>query len=77
MLDNMDSSVIQQELMRATVSVREFARTYDCTVKYVYDLLTADKIEGAEKVDGVWRIPRATLKELMRQREERDGKGST
>lgn len=38
-------------------TVRETAVTLRCTLKNVYDLLHACRLEGAEKVGRTWHIP--------------------
>jgi hypothetical protein len=40
-----------------TLSVKEVARRKRCTVKYVYDLLAADRLQGARKHGKKWSIP--------------------
>lgn len=47
--------------MKNTLSVREVARRLGCTLKYVYDLLYAGKLVGAQKCGKVWQIPNSAL----------------
>lgn len=46
------------------ISPTDMARQRGCTVKYVYDLLAAGRIPGAQKVGKKWVIPKRALKEL-------------
>jgi len=45
------------------LSVRQTAHELKCTLKYVFDLLYAGKLEGATKVGGRWRIPFAAVEQ--------------
>ena len=56
-----------------TLSVRETAQRLGCSLKWVFDLLYAAKLTGAEKVRGQWRIPVAAIEQRLRQREARNG----
>ena len=54
------------------ITVREAAQAMDCTLKYVFDLLYANKLKGARKVGRVWKIPVESIEERLRQRENRN-----
>lgn len=53
----------------ATLSVPETARELNCTLKYVFDLLYAGKLQGAIKVRGKWAIPLAAVDRWRRRKE--------
>jgi len=53
-----------------TVTVRDAARRMSCTLKYVYDLVYAGKLQ-ARKSGREWRIPLAAVEARMQQRESR------
>ena len=52
-----------------TVTVYEAARLCDCTSQWIRVLLAEQRLEGARKVDGVWRIPAAALEPIKARRE--------
>jgi excisionase family DNA binding protein len=52
-----------------TISPKEMARARGCTLKYIYDLLAAERIPGAEKRGKVWRIPASSLARMAGQRD--------
>jgi excisionase family DNA binding protein len=56
--------------MKETLSVRQAAKKFGYTLKYVYDLLYAQKLEGARKNGKIWQIPAAAL-ESWRRRQKR------
>ena len=47
--------------MALFMTVKEMAQLKGCTLKYVYDLLAAGRLRGAEKTGRVWRIPADAL----------------
>jgi excisionase family DNA binding protein len=47
-----------------TLSLRETASTLGCTLKYVYDLLYAKRLNG-EKVGRFWRISTQSVQERL------------
>jgi excisionase family DNA binding protein len=49
-------------------SPREAARKLGYTLKYVYDLLYADRIVGARKVGRRWLIPETSIKARLDKR---------
>jgi excisionase family DNA binding protein len=53
------------------LSVRQTAQEANCTLKYVFDLLYAGKLEGASKVGGRWRIPSNTVEKWCKRRAKR------
>lgn len=58
---------------KTTLSVRETAQRLGCSLKWIFDLLYAAKLPGAEKVRGQWRIPYTAVEAKLREREERLG----
>lgn len=56
-----------------TLSVRETAQRLGCSLKWVFDMLYAARLQGAEKVRGQWRIPAGAVEERLKQRETRNG----
>lgn len=52
------------------LNVYEAARYLDCKSHWVRVLLAEQRIDGAQKVDGQWRIPIAALEALKQQRRE-------
>lgn len=56
-----------------TLSVRETAQRLGCSLKWVFDLLYAAKLSGAQKVRGQWRIPADAVDQRLREREARNG----
>jgi hypothetical protein len=55
------------KLMKADpIAPKDLARRRRWTLKYVYDLLAAERIPGARKVENHWVIPTAALKQLDR-----------
>lgn len=46
-----------------TLTVREAAVQFRYTIPYLYSLLHAERIPGAHRVDGEWRLPAVALKE--------------
>jgi hypothetical protein len=53
------------------MSVRQAAIQRRCCLKWIYDLLHAQRLRGARKVGGEWRIPQSSLKKLQASREKR------
>ena len=52
-----------------TFGIREVAQQLGFTMKYVYDLVYAGKLE-AQKVGKQWRIPAEAIQARMKQRGE-------
>ena len=48
-------------------TVYEAAREAGCTSQWIRTLLAEQRLEGAYKVDGVWRIPAAAIVPLKRR----------
>lgn len=59
--------------MKTMLSVREAAVRMGCTLRYIYDLLHAAKLPGAEKRGKTWRIPAAGVEARLKAREANDG----
>jgi excisionase family DNA binding protein len=47
-------------------SVRQAALKLGCTLKFVYDLLYAGRLAGAEKVGRSWLIPQKSVQARLR-----------
>ncbi len=45
------------------IAPKDLARRRVCTLKYIYDLLTAGRIPGAKKLGKQWSIPAEALKQ--------------
>jgi excisionase family DNA binding protein len=54
--------------MKEVVTVRQTAQKLSCTLKYIYDLLYAGKLDGARKQGKRWEIPASSLDAWKRQR---------
>jgi hypothetical protein len=52
-----------------TLSVYEAARQVGCTSQWIRVLLAEQRLAGAEKIEGQWRIPVAALETLRPRRE--------
>ena len=50
------------------LTVREVATELECTLKFVYDLLWAGRLEGAHKVGRTWEIPTKAVKARIAER---------
>jgi excisionase family DNA binding protein len=55
----------------ATLTVRQAAVQFGYTIPYLYSLLHMERIPGAYRVDGEWRLPLAALKEHQTKRGRR------
>lgn len=53
------------------LSVRQTAQELNYTLKYVFDLLYAGKLEGATKAEGRWRIPSDAVEQWRKRRAKR------
>lgn len=53
------------------LSVRQTAGHMKCSSKYVRDLLYDDKLPGARRVNGQWRIPLSAIEARLKMREAR------
>jgi excisionase family DNA binding protein len=51
-----------------TVTVREVAVRAGCTLTYVYNLVRAERLPGAHKQDGTWRVPKVALDAYLKRR---------
>ena len=45
-----------------SITVREAAVRLSCTLTHVYNLVRAERLTGAYKEDGEWKIPLTSLK---------------
>ena len=52
------------------LNVYEAARYLDCKSHWIRVLLAEQRIDGAQKFDGQWRIPVAALEAFKQQRRE-------
>ena len=62
--------------MDSNVTVRELAVRLGVTMTYAYNLVRAERLAGAFKADGEWRVPSASL-EAYQERRRRRRNGST
>jgi len=51
-------------------TVYEAAREAGCTSQWIRTLLAEQRLEGAYKLEGQWRIPATALEPLKARREE-------
>jgi len=51
-----------------TLSVRQAAIERRCSLKWIRDLLYAERLAGAQKIGKEWRIPREALEKLQPRR---------
>ncbi len=58
--------------MAKTVSTSEAARRLGYTLQYIYSLLYTDKLPGAAKVDGKWKIPVLAIADRLKSRGARN-----
>jgi hypothetical protein len=54
--------------LEGTLNVYEAAREINCTSQWIRVLLAEQRLAGAQKIEGQWRIPAAAL-EKFKQRE--------
>ena len=52
-----------------TLTVYEAARAVGCSSQWIRVLLAEQRLEGASKVEGQWRIPVAALEPIKQRRE--------
>jgi hypothetical protein len=62
-------TVILMEPNADTFNVYEAAKALNCTSQWIRVLLAEQRLTGAHKVDGVWRIPASAL-DVVRQRQQ-------
>ena len=53
------------------LTVRQAAVQLRCTIPYLYNLIHAERLSGAYRVDGQWRLPLAAVKEYQATRSRR------
>lgn len=58
-------------LRKEDFSVPQTAQKLKYTVKYIFDLLYAGKLNGARKVGGRWRIPSASVEQWCKRKGNR------
>jgi excisionase family DNA binding protein len=69
--------------MEANMTVREVAVKLGVTFTHVYNLVRAERLPGAFKADGEWKVPQAALNAYLERRKRRErpviqsGKGGT
>ena len=54
-------------VMETDYTVYEAARELHCTSQWIRVLLAEQRLSGARKVDGVWRIPASALQEVKQR----------
>jgi excisionase family DNA binding protein len=52
-----------------TMTVKEMAVRRGWTLTHTYNLVRAERLPGAFKEDGVWRIPQAALNDYLKRRQ--------
>jgi excisionase family DNA binding protein len=57
--------------MAVNVTVREVAVKLGVTLTYVYNLVRAERLPGAFKEDGEWKVPLTAVKEYETKRRRR------
>jgi len=57
--------------MDSNVTVRELAIRLRVTMTYAYNLVRAERLPGAFKADGEWRVPAAALEAYLERRNRR------
>jgi excisionase family DNA binding protein len=58
--------------MKQTMSIREAAQRLGCTLKYVYDLVYAGRLD-AEKGGRCWQISVSAVESWRKNREAKNG----
>jgi excisionase family DNA binding protein len=58
-------------MLEANVTVREVAVKLGVTLTHVYNLVRAQRLPGAFKADGEWRVPPTALDAYLKRRQER------
>jgi excisionase family DNA binding protein len=53
------------------LTVRQAAVKLQCTIPYVYNLLHAERLSGAYREDGEWRLPLAAVEAYQETRSRR------
>ena len=57
--------------MDSNVTVRELAVRLGVTMTYAYNLVRAERLPGAFKTDGEWKVPAASLVAYLERRQKR------
>jgi predicted site-specific integrase-resolvase len=57
--------------MKANMTVREFAVKVGVTFTHAYNLIRAERLPGAFKEDGEWRLPLTAVQEYETKRRRR------
>ena len=57
--------------MDSNVTVRELAIRLGVTMTYAYNLVRAERLPGAFKADGEWKVPEAALDAYLERRNRR------
>ena len=55
------SILVTVQIVMQTYTVYEAARLLNCTSQWIRVLLAEQRLDGAQKVDGQWRIPEHAL----------------
>jgi len=58
--------------MEGTLTVRGTAISLGVTLTHVYNLVRAERLPGAVKVDGEWKVPQAALNTYLERRRRRE-----
>ncbi len=60
-------------MLEANVTVKEVAVRLGVTMTHAYNLVRAERLPGAFKEDGEWRVPQAALNAYVKRRQQRIG----
>jgi excisionase family DNA binding protein len=58
--------------MEGNMTIREVAIKLGVTFTHVYNMVRAERLPGAFKEDGVWRVPAAALDTYLGRRDHRN-----
>ena len=57
----------------ANVTAKEFVVTAGITWTHFYNLVRAERLPGAFKEDGEWKVPQSALDAYVKRRQQRKG----
>jgi len=59
--------------MESTLAVRDVAVKLGVTLAHIYNMVRAERLPGAYKLDGVWQVPQAAVDAYLKKRQQRLG----
>ena len=71
--ENLKVCTKNRKVRTKNMSVRKTAQKLGYTLKYIFDLLYADKLEGAIKSGGRWQIPAGAVEKWRIHQTHRKG----